>query len=142
MSKDVGISMPSGPLATSEQQVAPSSPERNKVIFTVGSVMGAIAASSCCVLPLVLFFLGASGAWIGNLAALTPYQPIFILITVICLAGGFYSVYRKPKEACAAGSYCSTPVSNRVVRISLWSATVLVALAAVYTYIAPSILGI
>src|SRR3546814_4499833 len=41
-----------------------------------GSILGAIAASSCCILPLVLFSLGAGGAWIANLTALAPYQPI------------------------------------------------------------------
>lgn len=41
-----------------------------------GGVLGAIAASSCCVLPLVLFSVGIGGAWIGNLTALAPYQPI------------------------------------------------------------------
>jgi mercuric ion transport protein len=29
-------------------------------------LLGALAASSCCILPLVLFSLGVSGAWIGN----------------------------------------------------------------------------
>ena len=28
------------------------------------------AASSCCILPLVLFSLGVSGAWIGNFTQL------------------------------------------------------------------------
>ena len=31
-----------------------------------------MAASSCCTLPLVLFGLGVSGAWIGNLTQLAP----------------------------------------------------------------------
>src|SRR5258708_38748144 len=44
----------------------------------VGSLVGAVAASSCCMLPLVLFMLGVSGAWIGSLVRLAPYQPYFI----------------------------------------------------------------
>lgn len=40
-----------------------------------GVLLGAIAASSCCMLPLVLFTLGAGGPWIGYLLQLAPYQP-------------------------------------------------------------------
>ena len=48
-----------------------------------GGVLGAIGASSCCIVPLVLFSLGAGGVWIGNLTALAPYQPIFIAVTAL-----------------------------------------------------------
>ncbi|MGH6880679.1 MAG: mercuric transporter MerT family protein, partial [Hypericibacter sp.] len=45
-------------------------------LIAAGGVLGALAAMSCCILPLVLFALGISGAWIGNLTALAPYQPV------------------------------------------------------------------
>src|SRR2546429_2129561 len=60
-----------------------------KVFVTVGSITAALAASSCCVIPLVLFTLGVSGAWIANLTALAPYQPIFVALTLTFLAWGF-----------------------------------------------------
>jgi mercuric ion transport protein len=44
-------------------------------LMAIGGLFGAIAASSCCIVPLVLFSLGISGAWIANLTALAPYQP-------------------------------------------------------------------
>ncbi|MCL6483096.1 MAG: mercuric transport protein, partial [Janthinobacterium lividum] len=44
-------------------------------LFTGG--LAAILASACCLGPLVLIALGFSGAWIGNLAVLEPYRPIF-----------------------------------------------------------------
>ena len=47
-------------------------------LVAAGGILGALAASSCCILPLVLFGLGVSGAWIGNLTWLAPYQPYFI----------------------------------------------------------------
>lgn len=79
------------------------------------SVIGALAASSCCIIPPALYGLGATGAWIGTLTSLAPYQPIFVVITMGFLAGGFWMVYRKPKTDCAEGSYCARPVSTRVV---------------------------
>ena len=71
-----------------------------------GGVLGAVGASSCCILPLVLFSLGAGGAWIGNLTALAPYQPIFVAITLGFLGYGFYAVYWRPRKACAEGAAC------------------------------------
>jgi mercuric ion transport protein len=89
-------------------------------------VLGALAASSCCILPLALFGLGVSGAWIGNLTQLAPYQPYFIAATVICLGGGYSLLYRSRRMACAEGEVCARPLPNRVVKISLMLATVLV----------------
>ena len=51
---------------------------RTQKLVAAGGILGAIAASSCCIAPLVLFSLGISGAWIGNLTALAPYQPYFV----------------------------------------------------------------
>ena len=45
-------------------------------LAAVGGIIGALAASSCCVLPLVLFGIGISGAWIGILPNLRPISPI------------------------------------------------------------------
>jgi hypothetical protein len=50
-------------------------------LIAAGGLLGALAASSCCILPLVLFSLGVSGAWIGNFTRLAPYQPYFIAAT-------------------------------------------------------------
>ncbi|MCI0363523.1 MAG: mercury transporter MerT [Phycisphaerales bacterium] len=99
------------------------------------SVLGAIGASACCVIPFVLFALGISGAWIGNLTALAPYKPFFVTGTLAFLGLGFYLVYRRPKAAaCADGSYCAHPASHRVAKTGLWTATVLVLLAMTFSY--------
>ena len=39
-------------------------------LAAAGGILGALAASACCILPLVLFTLGISGAWIANLTRL------------------------------------------------------------------------
>ena len=49
---------------------------RQKLV-AAGGILAAMAASSCCIVPLLLFSLGVSGAWIGNLTRLAPYQPDF-----------------------------------------------------------------
>jgi len=99
------------------------------------SVLGAIGASACCIIPFALFTLGISGAWIGNLTAFAPYKPLFVAGTLAFLALGFYLVYRRPKAAaCADGSYCARPSSHRIAKTGLWIATVLVLLAMTFSY--------
>ncbi|MCO6416091.1 mercury transporter MerT [Siccirubricoccus sp. KC 17139] len=110
------------------------------LLATVG-LLAALGASSCCLLPLGLFLIGVSGAWIGNLTALAPYQPIFVAVALACLAGGFFAVYRRPRAAaCAEGWHCARPASDRTVKIALWSATALVVAALAFPYAASILL--
>jgi len=115
---------------------------RRQGLIAAGGILGAVAASSCCILPLALFSLGITGVWIGNLAALTPYQPIIVPITAGFLGYGYYLVYWKPRAACADGGACARPLSNRMVRIVLWVATILVTAAVAFPYVAPALLGV
>ncbi len=114
-----------------------------KSLFTGGSVLGAVAMSSCCILPLALFSLGVTGAWIGNLTALYPYKLYFLIPTAAFLAGGFYLVYRRPRaNECEPGGGCVTSLSDRINRVVLWSATLLTAMALAFPYVAPALLDI
>lgn len=108
-------------------------------LVAAGGILGAFAASSCCILPLVLFSLGISGAWIANLTALAPYKPYFAAVTLGLLGYGYYLVYVKPKQACAHGS-CARPLPNRLVKSSLWIAMVLVLAALAFDFVAPLLL--
>jgi len=113
---------------------------KRRKIAASGSVIGAIVSSSCCILPLALFSLGISGAWIGSLTSLYPYKPIFVTITLAFQAFGFYMVYRKPETACEPGSYCAAPASGRLVKAALWGSTVLVAIVLIFPYLVPLLL--
>lgn len=123
----------------SDAKVEPERASRNGLL-AAGGVIGAIAASSCCVLPLVLFSLGVSGAWMANLTALARYQWLFVGATFACLGAGFYLVFRKPKLACADGQRCTRPQSGRLTKLTLWIATALVLSAIAFPYIAPFLL--
>lgn len=109
---------------------------RRQRLAAAAGMLAALGAASCCVVPFALFTLGVSGAWIGNLTALEPYQPLFAAIAAACLGYGFYLVYRRPKVACAEGSYCANPSSSRVAKIGLWTALVLVVIAVGFPHIA------
>ena len=109
---------------------------RGRLAAVVG-VLGAIFASSCCVVPLVLVTMGVSGAWIGTLSALAPYQGYVAAFTLGVLGLGFWRVYGAKVEICADGSYCGSPAANRLTKIALWCALALVGSALSIDWWAP-----
>ncbi|MFN4277569.1 MAG: mercuric transporter MerT family protein [Ferrovibrio sp.] len=111
--------------------------DRRKTWFAAGGVIGAILASACCIVPLVLVTLGISGAWIGNLTALEPYKPYVAAVTLSLIGLGFWHVYFRQKSACVEGSYCARPQSAIITKSALWIATALVLLALTINWWAP-----
>ena len=93
------------------------------------------------VLPVVLFSLGISGAWIGNLTQLAPYKPIFIAATLGFVGTGYWLVYRASRRACADGEACARPLSKRLVAIVFAVATAIVIAAFAFDYLAPYLLS-
>jgi len=122
-------------------QTDSSSFDRGQKLAAVGGVIGALAASSCCILPVVLFSLGIGGAWIGNFTQLAPYQPYFIAATLAFIGTGCWLVYRSSKIACAASEACTRRLPNRLVKIALIAATVIVIAAWAFDYVAPYVLS-
>ena len=110
-------------------------------LMAAGGLLGALAASSCCILPLALFGLGVTGAWIGNFTRLAVYQPYFLAATLAFLGYGYWLVYRSSTRACADGEACARPLSNRLVKTSLILATILVVAALGLDFIAPLFLN-
>jgi mercuric ion transport protein len=102
--------------------------ERAKRWSIGGAVLAAIAASSCCLGPLLLAALGIGGA--GATAALGAYRPYLLAGTAALLGAGFYFTYRKPRVAAGDACGCERPRANRAGRVGLWLATVVVVLVA------------
>ncbi len=92
----------------------------------LAAVGAALAASLCCLGPLLLVSLGASGAWIGSLGAFAPYRPVFMVMSAGFLGFAFFRVYRPGSaEACDSGSACARSGAKRVTKASLWLVTLL-----------------
>lgn len=113
---------------------------RGQRLMAVGGLLGALAASSCCILPLVLFSLGVTGAWIGNLTQLAPYQSYIIAATLAFLGYGYWLVFRSSEADCTGGEACAKPLPNRLVKIGLIVATALVMAALAFDFLAPILL--
>lgn len=125
-----------------ETKIHAESGRRTTRLGLAGAVAGALAASICCLGPLVLVALGATGAWIGGLAAIEPYRPLFILATVGLLGFAFYREYRKPNaEACKPGSACAVPAVRRRARAALWLVAALVLALLALPYVSPALVA-
>src|SRR5215471_1838386 len=122
---------------TINQQSHLAGPQRGQRLMAAGGLLGALAAASCCILPLVLFGLGVSGAWIGTFTQLAPYQPYFIAVTIACLGYGYWLAYRSSKVACGESEACARPFRNWLVQLGLIVATVLVLSAIGFDVLAP-----
>jgi mercuric ion transport protein len=98
--------------------------------FVGASMLAALAASMCCILPIVFVLLGAGVA--GAAAFFATWRPLLLGITFVWLAFGFYFAYRKPAATCEPGSACEMPAARRTGRLWLWIATALVILFAAF----------
>jgi mercuric ion transport protein len=110
-------------------------------VATAGGVLGALAMTTCCILPLVLFSLGASGAWIGRLGAMYQYKWFFFVFAGASLAYGFWKVYQPAGKSCEEGAACARPINQRVMKIALWSSAALILTAILFPTFSPYLIG-
>ena len=125
----------------STTRVEPQGAENTKLQgngwLAAGGIAGAILASACCVVPLLLVMLGVSGAWIGNLTALEPYKPYVATVTMGLIGIGFWRVYFQSKTVCVDGSYCARPKSSLITKSALWLGAFVTLLAVTINWWAP-----
>src|SRR5947208_16293900 len=55
-----------------------------RFVLTAGGI-AALLTGTCCVFPLILVSVGASGAWLAQLRAFEPYKWVFIGAAVVAL---------------------------------------------------------
>lgn len=99
-----------------------------------GAVVAAIAASLCCIGPLLFVVLGV-GAF-GAATAFETARPYLLGAAALLLAFGFYRTYFRPDTTCAPGEACATKPVNRASRIALWITSVAVLAFALSPYYA------
>ena len=97
-----------------------------------GAIAAAIAASLCCVGPVLLAALGL-GAF-GAASFFAAARPYLLAGAVLLLAVGFYWTYFRRGTACAPGEACATKPVNRIGRAGLWTASIAVLAFALAPY--------
>jgi len=123
---------PNAPLTTDQDTTTKLS-----VFASFGALSGGLLASTCCILPLVLVSIGVGGAWMSNLTALAPYQPIFLSLAALSIAGGFWLSRRARAQACAIDGPCARTITKKRYRVGLWIGGGLAALAIAVNTLTP-----
>lgn len=112
---------------------SPASKDRSLISTTLAAGLAAVGASVCCIGPLVLLALGIGGTWISYLTAFEPYQPIFVIVTLVFLFLSFRKLYILPRQ-CGVGESCAIPSVLRNQRIIFWLVTVLLIALITFPY--------
>jgi mercuric ion transport protein len=108
---------------------------RSSSLALGAAAAAALLASACCVAPLALVLVGVSGAWIGQLAAFAPYQPIFLALAALALILAWRKIWRVPD--CGDDRTCAAPSGKRAQKIIFLFVAVLLAIVLGFPLAAP-----
>ena len=103
---------------------------RGERVTAAASVLSGILASACCIGPVAFALLGISGAAMAQ--QLEPFRPYLLVLTFALLAGAFYLTYGPSRVACGPEGACEMPGANRLGKVMLWIAAVVVILATTF----------
>jgi len=92
--------------------------------LAAGGLLAAVAASTCCVLPLALGSLGLSGALVASLGVLAPYQTAFRVAAIALLGAGLWLAYTR-RPVLADGADCAPSHSAGWTKPVLWAGAAL-----------------
>ncbi len=96
----------------------------------MGGVTAAFVSALCCAGPVLAVAVGVSGA--GLAATLEPLRPYFLVATGGFLVLGFWRLHREEQKACEPSKACADPRVRRMMRITLWTATVVAVVLATF----------
>lgn len=102
-----------------------------------GAIIAAIAASLCCVGPLLALGLG-----LGSFAAsafFAQWRPVLLGVTFALLGIAWYLAYRPPKAACDDSSCAHQP--SKATRFALWFGTIVAVVSSVNPWITGMAIG-
>ncbi|MBI3449689.1 MAG: mercury transporter MerT [Acidobacteria bacterium] len=101
-----------------------------------GALAAAVAASACCIGPVLFVALGLGGASFA--VAIAPYRGWLVSLTLLLLGTAFYQIYRKPDaEDCDEDGACRTASRTRGLKVLLWITSAIVVGVLAFPYYAP-----
>ena len=116
---------------------APSPNGTAPALLTLGGLVAAFGAASCCALPMLLSSLGLGGAWLFGLSLLVgPHRTALLAAAALGLVGGAFLLWQQRRgaaAACAPGTACSpNPAARRVTAVGLALGCALLTLTYLY----------
>ena len=124
---------------TSPSSVAPATPKWFAAFGLVAG-LGAVVASSCCVIPLGLSALGAGASGLGGLEAVAMWRAPLLSVSALAIVGGWGAWWLKRPVACASDASCASHTRSRATLALLLCASTAVIAAASWSYIDPMLL--
>lgn len=120
----------------------PASPPAPKWFAAFGLVagLGAVVASSCCVIPLSLAAVGASASILGGVAMIAEWRIQLLVISTLAIVGGWGAWWWKRPATCVSGSAYGLPQRSRRTLGLLLLVSLIVVLAASWSVIDPVLL--
>lgn len=128
-------------LAVSSPADPPASPKWFAALGLVAG-LGAVVASSCCVIPLGLAALGAGASVLGRLEAIAAWRVTLLSTSAMAIVGGWGAWWLKRPIACVSGAGCKTPQRARATLTLLLSASITVLAAASWRHIDAALLAL
>ena len=127
---------------TTPAAASPAAPASPKWFAALGLVagLGAVVASSCCVIPLGLAALGAGASVLGGLEMVAAWRVPLLSVSALAIVGGWGAWWLKRPVACASGAGCASPQRSRATLALLLCASIIVLAAASWSYIDPMLL--
>ena len=104
-------------------------------VSLTGGIVAGIAASLCCVGPLVVLMLGMGGAWVSNLTAMEPYRPVFIGLSLLALFYAYRTIFTQ--EDCDDGKVCAATPVRTSYKVMFWLVVTMVMISVVSPYLIP-----
>ncbi len=110
-------------------------------LAAIGAItgLGAIAASSCCVVPLILASVGAGAGIFGILEFLAPWRIPLLIVSGAGVAAGWFAWWRNRRIACEV-SACAPHSRSQAPLILLVLASLVIMAAVGWNYLEPSLL--
>lgn len=108
--------------------------------FGLVAGLGAVVASSCCVIPLGLVALGAGAGVLGGLEAVAMWRAPLLSVSALALVVGWGAWWLTRPVACASDASCASPGRSRATLTLLLCASAAVLAAASWSYIDPMLL--
>jgi len=104
--------------------------------------IGAIFASSCCVIPLVLAAVGSSAGIFGAFQTLAEWRMPLLSVAVLLIIGGWFTWWKKRNVVCSSVTSCSTSTRGNTSVTLLSISSLIIVLGLSWEYIEPLLIKI
>lgn len=127
---------------TSAASAPPAAPAASKWLASLGLAagLGAVVASSCCVVPLGLAALGVGAGVFSGLELVAAWRFPLLAVAALAVVGGWSVWWMKRPVASASDSGCARPERARSTLALLLCASAIILAAASWSQIDPMLL--